>query len=399
MTCADTSLQGRMLVTLLILMSMLGVFPLDVILPSFQALAREFSVESNDIAHSISVFAVGVAVSQCFIGPLSDRIGRKKLLLAGLLLSMAGAVGCSLASNYTTFTAFRVLQALGCGCFVLTQALVQDVYTGHKRNSMRILLTSASGLFISLSPLVGSVLQHLSGWQGSFHVFFGLAAAVTILSYILLREKSSHTNANGVMQSYGILIRDHLFLSYSALAALAFTCHFAFIVISPLLIMDLLGFSEYEFSLVFIAYGMAYVFGGFFATVVNGKFTPHGQIAFGLGLVCSAGLVLVCWLIIGRLSVASILLPMIICTAGTTITRPAATSCALERHPTRAGAAAALSNTMLFAIGGLASGLIALAEENLAESLGLGFIAVGLCGGLMIKWLSSHPPASATGNT
>lgn len=119
----------------------------------------------------------------------------------------------------------------------------------------------------------------------------------------------------------------------------------------------------------------------------------------GLGLVCSAGLVLVCWLMVGSLSVASILLPMVICTAGTTITRPAATSCALERHPTRAGAAAALSNTMLFAIGGLASGLIALAGENLAEYLGLGFIAVGLCGGLMIKRLSSHPPASANVNT
>lgn len=375
-------------------MSLLGVFPLDVILPSFQVIAREFFVESSDIAYSISIFATGVAVSQCIIGPLSDCIGRKKLLLLGLLLSMKGAAGCSLASSYTEFMVFRVVQALGCGCFVLSQALVQDIYVGDKRNAMRILLTSASGLFISLSPLAGSVLQHLTGWQGSFNVFFGLAALVAVLANRLLNEQPSKTYTKGGMQSYAILLRDLIFLSYSVLSALAFTCHFSFIVISPLLFMDFLGFSEYEFSLVFLGYGGAYVMGGVIASTVNGKVSPHAQIGVGLGLIGVAGMLLMIWLTTGVLSVASILLPMVICTAGTTITRPAATSLALERHPSLAGAAAALNNTMLFAIGGVASGLIALADENLSLTLGLGFMGVSLVGGLMVKWLSSQVAAA-----
>ncbi|WP_306109979.1 MFS transporter [Pseudomonas sp. MN1F] len=153
---------------MLLLITLLGVFPLDVILPSVPLLARDFAVDAQYIAYSISLFAVGVAISQTIIGPLSDRMGRKRLLIAGLVVSVAGAVGCIVATSYEGFIAFRLLQALGCGCFVLSQALVQDKFSGQQRNAMRILMTSGSGLFISLSPLAGSVLQQYFGWAGSF---------------------------------------------------------------------------------------------------------------------------------------------------------------------------------------------------------------------------------------
>ena len=381
-------------VLLLLLMSLLGVFPLDVILPSFPALATTFSVDISSIALSISGFALGVALSQSIIGPLSDRMGRKRLLMAGLLIAIAGALGCLLATDYPTFIASRVLQALGCGCFVLGQALVQDVFTGAQRNRMRILLTSASGVFISLSPLAGSALQRGFGWTASFWVFIGLALWVAWLAWSLLKDVPDPPEVGGILESYRVLLNDGRLMGYSVLSAMAFACHFSFIVTSPLLLMQTLGLSEHAFSLVFIGYGTAYFLGGFIASAVNGKFTPHAQIAFGLGLIGFGGLVLSCWQMVGRLSVTSILLPMVICTAGTTITRPAATSCALERHPSRVGAAAALNNTILFTSGGLASGLIALADESLSLHLGLGFIGVSFAGGLMVKWLSSRAPAT-----
>ncbi|MDF2490727.1 MAG: major facilitator superfamily transporter [Pseudomonas sp.] len=377
-------------VLLLLLMSLLGVFPLDVILPSFPALATTFSVDISSIALSISLFALGVAVSQSLIGPLSDRMGRKPLLMAGLIIAIAGALGCVLAIDYPMFIICRVLQALGCGCFVLSQALVQDIFTGAQRNRMRILLTSASGVLISLSPLAGSLLQGRFGWTASFIAFIGLALGVLWLCSTLPSGVSEPPIAGGIFHGYWILAKDRVFLAYSALSAMAFACHFSFIVTSPLLLMQLLGLSEYEFSFVFIGYGAAYITGGLVAGAVNTKVSPNTQVAIGLALIGCAGLLLWTWLMLGGLSVAAILLPMALCTAGTTITRPAATTCALERHPERAGAAAALNNTLLFATAGLASGLIALAHTGLPIDLALSFIAIGLCGAFMLKRLSRH---------
>lgn len=149
-------------------MVLLGVFPLDVLLPSFPALAAHFQSKPADIAFSISLFAIGISLSQLLIGPLSDTFGRKSLLIGGMVVSIIGATGCVLSKEYTWFLIFRMIQATGCGCFVLSQALVQDMFEGKERDRLRILMITASGIFISLSPLLGSLLQQFLDWPGSF---------------------------------------------------------------------------------------------------------------------------------------------------------------------------------------------------------------------------------------
>ena len=100
------------LIALLMILTLLGVFPLDVVLPSFPALAEHFQTSTVDIARSISLFAIGFSCSLLWIGPLSDRIGRKKLLLASMTVAIVGAIGCITANNYSQFLLFRVVQAL-----------------------------------------------------------------------------------------------------------------------------------------------------------------------------------------------------------------------------------------------------------------------------------------------
>ncbi len=119
-----THQRQRGAVSLLLAMILLGVFPLDVLLPSFPALAAHFGRSPSDIALSISLFALGIAFAQLLIGPLSDMIGRKGLLLGGVSVSLLGALGCALSNDYILFLVFRLMQAMGCGCFVLSQALV-----------------------------------------------------------------------------------------------------------------------------------------------------------------------------------------------------------------------------------------------------------------------------------
>ncbi|MNJ41597.1 Inner membrane transport protein YdhC [compost metagenome] len=365
----------ELIITLLLIMSLLGIFPLDVILPSFPALSIDFDVDTTDIAYSISVFAFSVAAAQLLLGPLSDKIGRKRLLLLGLLAAIVGAVGCVLSTHYLTFIGFGILQAVGCGCLVLTQALVQDLLEGKQRNAMRILQTSASGLFISLSPLTGSWLQQTFNWPGSFITFTQLACIALLMSLFLLRDDTSKGKSKvNYFATYRALCRDRGFVVYGVIAAIAFTCHFSFIVVSPLLLIDQLQLPPHDFAQVFVLYAIAFVVGGLVAGCINQRLSTSAQILIGLGLIVLAGLMMVLWSWAQSQSLVSILIPMIVATTGTTLTRPAATSCALALQQSRVGAAASMINTLVLAVGAAGSAVVTLFSEDLTMTLGIGFI-------------------------
>lgn len=363
-------------VILLLAMTLLGVFPLDVILPSFPALAERFNTSSADIALSVSLFAIGLSFSLMVVGPLSDSLGRKKLLLAGMALAIAGALGCMAATEYRWFLLFRVVQAVGCGCFVLSQALVQDLFVGRQQERLRIALVTASGIFISLSPLLGTWLQSLLGWQGSFGVFVGLGLLVILKAWVLLENTpGTATRQRNILAAYRLVFADLSFVGYWLISALAFACHFSFIVISPLIFMEQLQLTPYQYALALLLYGAAYVVGGAGAGVMNRYLQASTQIVTGLGLIALSGLLM---LLLQRfeLSVATVLVPMIVCTAGTTITRPVATSRAMGIFPHNAGTSASAGNMLIFISGGLISAFINLSASNLVMALGLCFLGL-----------------------
>ena len=248
-----SSRQRRGAISLLLAMVLLGVFPLDVLLPSFPALAEHFRTSPADIALSISLFAVGIAFAQLLIGPLSDVIGRKGLLLVGMSISMLGALGCALTSDYTLFLGFRLIQALGCGCFVLSQALVQDLFEGEERDRLRILMVTATGLFISVSPLAGTFLQASLGWRGSFWVFTALAAAVLLKAWLFLDNSrpAASDRPGHFLKAYRRVLGDFDFVG--SLADIGFRVRLPFLVHRDLA-ADLHGsaatVAPYDFSLI-----------------------------------------------------------------------------------------------------------------------------------------------------
>lgn len=396
-----TTQQRRGAVGLLLAMILLGVFPLDVLLPSFPALAEHFRRSPADIALSVSVFAVGIAFSQLLIGPLSDVIGRKGLLLAGMSVSILGAIGCTISSDYSLFLAFRVMQALGCGCFVLSQALVQDLFEGEERDRLRILMVTATGIFISISPLAGTFLQASLGWRGSFWVFAALAAAVLIKAWLFLDNGRPVAGDKRLsfFKAYRRVLGDSDFVGLWLISAFAFACHFSFIVISPLIFMDQLQLSAYDFSLILLIYGAAYVVGGVVASTLSRRIFPGQQIIAGLSLILMSGLVM---LLLGanfELSAATVLIPMLICTAGTTIARPAATSRAMGLFPDNAGTSASAGSTIIFICGGLISALISLSPANLQTTLGYCFIALSCVALLINKRISRRVGTLSASNT
>ncbi|SCY87078.1 MFS transporter [Pseudomonas sp. NFACC37-1] len=369
-------------VGLLLTLTLLGVFPIDVVLPSFPALSEHFERSSADIALSVSLFAVGIALSQLLVGPLSDVMGRKNLLLIGIAVSAVGAAGCVLADGYGAFLFLRVVQALGCGCFVLSQALIQDLFTGQEQQRLRIFLVTCGGIFISVSPLAGTGLQSWMGWRGSFLVFIALAIGAFISACRLLQRPVADSQPRRLdfIASYRKVCGDFSFMAYWLTSALAFSCHFSFIVISPLVLIDQLRLSPEAFSLALLGYGLAYIGGGAVASVLSNRIDPQTQIITGLALILAAGLLMLGLANHLGLSVSTLLLPMIVCTTGTTIARAAAHTQAMNRFPGRAGTSASAGSVLIFIVGGLTSAAISLTPLDLQLTLALCLVLLSLLG-------------------
>ena len=174
--------------------SLISFFPLNILLPSFPALALEFNTSMVDIAFAVSLFTLVFSFAQLVTGPLSDKWGRKEVLLGCLILCSIGAIGCTQATDYSTFMGFRAVQALGCGFFVLGHALVEDLFEEKDRARVRIYYMTLSGSFVALSPLLGSWLQTSFGWQGSFYAFSLMALGIFIHAQSELPARSARTD-------------------------------------------------------------------------------------------------------------------------------------------------------------------------------------------------------------
>lgn len=362
-------------------MTLLGVFPLDVMLPSYPALAQHLHIGLADISWFLGLFAIGFALSQLVIGPLSDRYGRGRFLAAGLALAIVGALASIWASDATGFGVGRFIQGLGCGCFVLSGALVQDLFAPAQRLQVRIGLTSLAGICISLSPLLGAGLQSLADWQGSFYLFIVLA--VLVLAQLALGKLPNGGIARRSLRETGTTYRQLFshgrFVTSWVIAALGFSCHFGFIAVSPIIFLQHLHLSMSHYGLVLLIYGLAYFAAGLLAKRLAQRLALHGQLTWGLSLCGGAGLLMALMVSSGS-SVTAVIIPMLLCTLGTTLVRPAAATFAMNLFDRDAGACASVGGTVVFVLAGAISVLLSCAPGNPLLILALFMIVAAMLG-------------------
>nr|WP_241730168.1 MFS transporter [Pseudomonas sp. SST3] len=182
-----------------------------------------------------------------------------------------------------------------------------------------------------------------------------------------------------------------IFASYATISAITFACHFSFIVVSPLIFMDQLKLSPHEYSLTLLLYGAAYVVGGLCAGVLHKRLAAATQMAVGLVLIAISGVVMLLLAYLFGLSTPTVLVPMLLCTAGTTITRPISNSKAMSLFPDNAGAAASAVAAVLFIAGGCISAFISTFTHQLSTALGLCFLILSLAALALNSWARRRP--------
>lgn len=362
--------------------SLISFFPLNILLPSFPALAGEFNTSTAEIALSTSLFTLVFAISQLITGPLSDKWGRKEVLLGCIVVSTLGSIGCVLATDYLSFLLFRVIQAIGCGFFVLGHALVEDLFEEQDRARVRIYYMTLSGSFVALSPLLGSWLQTTFDWQGSFYGFALMALGMFIHAQVILPSKAvSHQRTPvSVLRTLKSIVGSRDFIRYWWIAALVFACYFALISVTPLIFMDEFKLSEYQYALVLMVYGLAYFLGGVVASTVQKHISLTLQINIGLGLLGAAGVLLALIVNYELMTTITLLIPMLISALAVTLVRPAAISAAMLLFSSSAGTAASAGNSIMFVTAAVSSAALAQTGHNLLMTIAVGFIAFSLWG-------------------
>ena len=362
--------------------SLISFFPINILLPSFPALAARFDMPSADVALSISLFTLVFSISQLVAGPLSDKWGRKEVLLGCITLSILGAIGCALSTDYLSFLLFRSVQAMGCGFFVLGHALVEDLFEEQDRARVRLYYMTLSGSFVALSPLIGSWLQTTFDWQGSFYGFALMASGMLIHAFCILPSKSAspHRTQVSIIGTLKDVATNRDFLRYWWIAALVFACYFALISVTPLIFMDSLKLSEYQYALVLMVYGVAYLLGGLAASYLQKRISLSRQINIGLGLLLVAGVLLMLIVGLGAITTITLLIPMLISALAVTLVRPAAISAAMLLFSSSAGTAASAGNSIMFITAAVSSAALAQAGANLLMTIAISFIVFSVWG-------------------
>lgn len=337
------------LMHLLLLISLVAVFPLDVLLTSLPEIASRFEIVPQALSAQLAAFPVIVAVGQLLAGQAAERWGLKPVFLCCGALTLLATLGILCSTHAWQFQWLRGLQALGCAGYGLSNAMVQVQLEPAMRAKARVVMTTASGVFISTAPLFGAMLQGLAGWRASFAVYALLVGAVLWYAY---RAPSGHPPVAASTAAVPTGHAPGAFWLNSVLCALAFSVHFSFIVASPLLFMERYALSSWAYAGLLLVYGACYVAGGWLAAKACGRIPAHRQVGWGCALMLGGGLSMVLLQNHGGWQVPAILLPALVSVCGVCLVRPAATCLAMDARQQRPASAAAALGTVTFVAGG-----------------------------------------------
>jgi DHA1 family bicyclomycin/chloramphenicol resistance-like MFS transporter len=333
-------------IAVLAMLAATGTLATNILLPSLPQMAASLKVSSAAVTSAITIFLAVFALGQLVVGPISDRYGRRWLVLTGFAVFFAGSVWCGLADDLPGLLAGRVVQAAGaCATSVLSRAIARDLFSGAALGRAMALIMIAMAAAPGFSPLLGGALDHTFGWRSEF-VFVGVFAAVGAIAYgAVLGETHNSTriplNPAAIARNYGGLIADRRFLIPAATVSLIMGGLFAMFSAAPRVLIEGLHFSPIGLGW-FFAGTVLFVFGaGVLATRLAPRFGLDRTVQIGLVLAV-AGSIAILLASIFNPTFLPFLCAISVFVLGMGIVNPLGTAQALSPFGEKAGAASAL---------------------------------------------------------
>src|SRR5690349_7191021 len=275
-------------IMLLMLVAMTGVAPISLymLVPALPVLATTFGGDIAVAQMTVSLYMVGIACSQLIMGPLSDKFGRRPVLLAGLFLMVAASVGCSLAESLPQLIAARFLQALGgASGMVVSRAIIRDLYSRDRVGAMISLVIAVMMVAQMLSALAGGLLEISFGWRAIFYFITASSLSVAVLLAIALPEtRRARAESVSFRGDVSTLVRDRAFIGYVLCQVLASQIIFAFAGGGPYIVVTQMGRTTAEYGAWFAATGFAFLLGNLLCVRFAPRHSLEKLIWFGLAL-------------------------------------------------------------------------------------------------------------------
>jgi DHA1 family bicyclomycin/chloramphenicol resistance-like MFS transporter len=350
---------------------------------------------------TLSAFLFGFAGGQIFYGPLSDRLGRKPVLLAGMVLFILASLACAFAPSMSWLIIGRFFQALGAsGPIVLGRAIVRDLYEGPRAGRELSRMGTVMGVVPALAPLLGGVLETVFGWRSSFFAtaFFGLTLGIIVILMLpeTLRERSPHAlSLRSIIGGFRVLLRHPRYRCYVSLSALAYSGLFTFISGSSFVLQKVYGLSVMGFSMVFSFVVLGYVTGTLIAQRAVGRLGLDKTIGMGVLALAGGGVAMMLAVWFGPGSPLEIMLPMTLYTMGVGLVMPQSMAGAMTPFPERAGAASSLLGLIQMMMAALVGSLLGqMLDWGSALPLPALILVLGVSAMLVHRMMARLPPSS-----
>ncbi|GGT11164.1 multidrug effflux MFS transporter [Streptomyces toxytricini] len=390
-------------------LSALPPLSMDMYLPALPEVASALASPAATIQLTLTACLAGMALGQLVIGPMSDKWGRRRPLLAGMALYVLATAVCAFAPTAELLIGFRLLQGLaGAAGIVIARAVVRDLYEGVEMAKFFSSLMLISGVAPIVAPLIGAQVLRFADWRGVFVVLAAVGLALTLLVWRRLDEtlppEQRHTGGVGTaLRTMRGLLADRVFAGYVLAGGFAFATLFAYIAASPFVVQEIHGASAQTFSLLFGLNSVGLIVVG----QVNGKLLV-GRVSLDKVLACgiavvaaaSAALLLMSAGVFGRVGLAPVAAALFVLMSAMGLVLPNTNALALMRTPHAAGSASALLGTSSFLVGAAASPLVGIAGEDTAVPMAAvqvccSLLAAGCFLGLCRPWRGRGAAAAA----
>ncbi|HET6529001.1 MAG TPA: multidrug effflux MFS transporter [Actinoplanes sp.] len=358
------------LVVVLGLLTALGPITIDLYLPALPAITDELRTTEPAVQLTLTGMLIGLSAGQLVVGPLSDVLGRRRPLLAGIGVHIVASLLCTVATGVVMLGTLRVLQGVGAAAAaVIALAVVRDRFTGHTAAAVLSRLILVVGVSPVLAPTVGAELLRFTDWRGLFLALAIIGAAIALVAGLALPETlpPERRRTGGLRTTaadYRGLLRDRAFVGLVLVTGLSMAALFAYVAGSSFVLQEQFGLTAQQFGLVFAINAVALIGVPQLNVVLLRRFSPTRILHAALLAGALFAVVLLIFTLTGTGGLLGVLIPLFLILCAVGFRGPNATALALTRHGEAAGTAASLLGAAQFGIGGLAAPLVGLLGNN-----------------------------------
>ncbi len=373
----------------------LGPFTIDLYLPAFPSVSRDFSASDAAVQLTLTATTIGFALGQLLIGPWSDKIGRRTPLLVATGIHVLASIGVALAPNIEMLAVLRVVQGIGAaGGGVVAMATVRDLFGGQPLVRMLSRLALVSGLAPILAPVIGSQLLRITDWRGIFVILSIYGAAVLVVAAVLIvetlpRAARGHAVRSTARARYRALFSDRIFIGVAIIGGMVFSALFAYLSSSSFLLQDVFHLNAQQFGLAFAINSIGVVFGSQASSRIVRRIAPQWVLAIALPIMLLAAITVGVFAVFGG-GLLSVLIPLFVILTGCGFCFPIVQVLALAHHGEEAGTAASLLGAVNFGLAGAISPIVGVLGISTALPMA-SVMAATLAIGLLSLWILVRP--------